>query len=359
MRIVSTLIIFAVAASGYCGSSRLNELRSRVGFARDVAKMTTDSRFVYLPGGLTRSGPDFPQLAIRANAYSHLGNLPRAVKKTSAVARFGEGEQFADILLPIKPGKSWEGSLGFEIHLSTVDKKAPEWPTVLYVYKLPPTTNIIYLPHNPIVAGYPGPVRGHHGIISRDMPIDTTVTLFYKTNSGSAIAGVDFNASQGSVTFAPGQQYQELETDVYILSPESTGKSFFIDFMASEPPVAFNVSSIMEVQITSGTPEISFGASCDSFLSPDSVLVGIQRTGPLDYESSVSYTTRDGTALAGVHYAAISGTATFPAGSADAATSALTIADGAEGLYMFVDLSSPVNGVLVQHATLKITFIAP
>lgn len=107
----------------------------------------------------------------------------------------------------------------------------------------------------------------------------------------------------------------------------------------------------------SAIPTIYFGASSDSFLSPDSVTIGIARTDPLGSISTVNYATRDGTAIAGVHYTAMSGTAAFPYDSKDASTAALTIAAGAAGLYMFIDLSEPTNGRLGQYSSMAITFI--
>jgi uncharacterized delta-60 repeat protein len=143
-----------------------------------------------------------------------------------------------------------------------------------------------------------------------------SVSAFYYTTANTAVPGLNYISVSNTVTFSDGQ----------------TNRTFtvpLIDNSLAQGILTFNVSLITnlnsgttlgfpsdaQVFITDNDSGFAFVNATNTLLeTAGQVSVGVLRIGPTNGAMSIDYATHDGTAVAGVNYAASGGTLTFTAG---------------------------------------------
>ncbi|NQW53970.1 MAG: cellulose binding domain-containing protein [Rhodospirillales bacterium] len=215
--------------------------------------------------------------------------------------------------------------------------------------------------------------------VTLDKASSVPVTVQYKTVDGSAAGGVDYTASTGTVTFAPGTTSQMIHVDIQGDSVAEADETFTVllsssvgatiadgsgtgtianDDVAAPVLPSLSVSDATRAEGNSGTAKLNFTVSLSK-----------AATGPV----TVQYGTANGTASAGSDYTAKSGTLTFAAGetskkvsvavSGDTAAEAnetltlnlsgasgATIADGSgTGTITNDDVAVPASGTAVGY----------
>ena len=186
--------------------------------------------------------------------------------------------------------------------------------------------------------------------VTLSAPSEQTVTVNYATASGSAIAGSDFTASSGVVTFAPGQTLQTISVPILGDGANENDETFTVvlgtpanasianntgtgTIVNDDPLPGVSIGSVSQAEGSSGTTNFTFAVT----LSAAS-----------DKTITVSYATSDGSAIAGTDYTATSGTLTFAPGvtsqTITVPVSGDTTSEPAETFN--VTLSSPVNATV-------------
>jgi hypothetical protein len=143
-----------------------------------------------------------------------------------------------------------------------------------------------------------------------------TVTVNYATSNGSALAGTDYVATSGVLTFAPGVTMQTFNLQVLDdnLAGESSPET--VNLTLSNPSNATlgtQYASVLDVNEDSdGTPTVQFqSSSFDASDGQGSVPIIVTLSAPSSQSVSVDYATSDGTAVAGTDHTATSGVLTF------------------------------------------------
>jgi len=179
-----------------------------------------------------------------------------------------------------------------------------------------------------------------------------TVTVDFATANGSATAGADYTAVSGTLTFPPNTPSQIVVVPVTGDLKDEPNETFSVNLSSpvnasisdgqavgtivdNDPPPAASVSDCATGEGTGGQAICTFTVSLSA---------------PSGFAVSVNYATSDGTATAGVDYAAAAGTLNFPAGTT---TQQLQIAIVADALdeqdeTYVVTLSAPVNATLAD-----------
>lgn len=150
--------------------------------------------------------------------------------------------------------------------------------------------------------------------VSLSAPTKKTVSVNYGTTNGSALAGSDYDATSGKVTFAPG------ETTKSILVPVRGDR-----LPESDESFAVNLQAAKNIKVTRGQatvtivddePRVSItGAGADEGDSgKTSFVFTVNLSRAYDQPVTVNFATQDDSAVAGVDYLAASGTLTFAAG---------------------------------------------
>ncbi len=144
----------------------------------------------------------------------------------------------------------------------------------------------------------------------------STVTIDYATADNSAVAGTDYTATSGTLTFAPG--VTSLTVSVPVTGETTTSAQKTLSLVISDATNALITSNSISgvILYASGTPALSVDSpSLTDGTSGTSTLTFTVSLSAVSTEPvTVNYATADGTALAGTDYTAASGTLTFAAG---------------------------------------------
>jgi hypothetical protein len=152
--------------------------------------------------------------------------------------------------------------------------------------------------------------------VSLTEPHGNNVTVDYRTVNGSAVAGSDFTAASGKLTFAKNEMTKSIvvpikgdrlvESDEYLSVQLSNAKGAkiadgtgFVSIADDEPRIY--VSDAWATEGNAGTTAMTFSVSL---------------SGEYDRPVTVNFTTADGTATGGGDYVALPGSVTFDPGQA-------------------------------------------
>lgn len=141
------------------------------------------------------------------------------------------------------------------------------------------------------------------------------VTVNYRTANGDAVAGTDYGAVSGTLTFAKRQTRQTIQVPVYGDRNGEPDEFFYIEI--SNPTRGITIASNTGVvTIRDDEPRVSisyvYDYEGDSGTRPFSFTVSLWPA--YDEEVTVNFDTQDYSAFAGTDYVGTSGTVTFAPG---------------------------------------------
>jgi urease beta subunit len=182
---------------------------------------------------------------------------------------------------------------------------------------------------------------------------DAPVTVHYNTSDGSAIAGSDYTAASGDVTFAAGQTMQTLTVAVLGDRVFEPTESFYVNLSAATNASigdSQGIGSILDdeprISINNVSQKEGNGNGTTSFVFTVTLLA------PYDQPVTVNYATVNGTATAGNDYVAKSGTITFAPGETSKTITIVVNRDKnlESNETFFVDLSGASNNALISKS---------
>lgn len=154
-------------------------------------------------------------------------------------------------------------------------------------------------------------------------PSDLVTTVSYYTTNGTAVAGTDYMAASGTLTFNKGESQKSISVQI-LRDPQVTGDLTFSVNLASSspgvqiaPPTTANVvindiDSGLSLYTTNSVPS----TNVDYWVMENgtNVVITVVRTNANTGPVRVTYATADGTAVAPIDYVAVSGTLAFTNG---------------------------------------------
>jgi hypothetical protein len=199
-------------------------------------------------------------------------------------------------------------------------------------------------------AGVAAPVSGTVTMnvpvaLSAASPFTTTAT--FATSNGTAVAGVDYTTTTGTVTVPAGITTASIP--VTVLAQATYGPTRTFTVTLSAPSNATLGTSSATGNVTNSNPMPSLSIAPASVNAPitgtSTVNVGVTLSAPSQFATTVNFATSDGTAVAGTDYTATAGTLTFPAGTTSKAVGVTILARPTSGptKTFTVTLSSPGN----------------
>ncbi len=179
------------------------------------------------------------------------------------------------------------------------------------------------------------------------------VTVAFQTVSGTAVAGSDFTASSGTVTFPAGTTARTVPVAVATDVIDEDDETFTL---ALSSPVNATLApggpATATIQDDDAPPTVSAMdcAGTEGTLAGGSCLLTATLSSTSGKQVRVSFATQDGTAMAPLDYAAASGTLTFPPGTQSLSHPVALAADAldeADETFVF-NLSSVQNATLAD-----------
>ena len=197
--------------------------------------------------------------------------------------------------------------------------------------------------------------------VTRTGNLGATVSVAYATGGGTAVAGVNYTATDGTLVFNPNQSVQTFRIRIDTHTPPSNDLT--VDLTLSGPTggaVLGTPSTAVLTIIDTRAIEVQFSASAyTADESSGSAILTVTRNSPAG-SSSVAYATGGGTAVPGVEYTATTGTVYFSPGQT-VATFAVPLAGSLNqsGEWTVgLALSDPTGGSLGPLATATLTLTA-
>jgi len=181
-----------------------------------------------------------------------------------------------------------------------------------------------------------------------------TLTVQYATANGTAVAGQDFTATSGTLTFVPGQTQQTVTVTILPDSSATTNEVFYLNLSSPANGTLANTQATCTIVEPSMPAPPTLSIANTSVTEPTSGNATATFTVTLSAASTkpvtVSYTTASGTATAGKDFTAVTGTLTFAPGTTTETIAVPILHDSvATGSESFqVVLSNPTNATLSQ-----------
>jgi hypothetical protein len=157
-------------------------------------------------------------------------------------------------------------------------------------------------------------IEGNDVTINVDLGYESAdpIKVDYVTIPGSAVAGVDYTATSGTLTFAAGETTKNIVVHLLDDGEVSANKSFNVTL--SNPvntTLGANTTCVIS-EIEADTLTFTIEASSTTVIESDTTItLTITKNGITDYEETVNIATADGTALQPGDYSQISETLTF------------------------------------------------
>ena len=189
-----------------------------------------------------------------------------------------------------------------------------------------------------------------------------TVTVDYQTVNGTAVAGADYVATSGSLTFAPLTTTMPVTVQVLGDTLAEVHEKFIV--RVSNPTnatIAANSDGVVTIT-DDDVPEISIAATAsitEGNTGVDNVAVVVTLSQSHEESVWVSYVTSPGTALAGSDYNHTTGTLQFLPGTTTKTIYVPVISDtvGEASEILYVDLNTPLNGTLTAASRATVTIV--
>ena len=130
-----------------------------------------------------------------------------------------------------------------------------------------------------------------------------TVTVNYATADGTAVAGVDYTATSGTLTFAPGQTSQTVTVALLQDSLDEADETFLLRLSGAVNALITDADGQATILDDDPEPGLTIGdASVAEGHSVRDLELTVALSAPSGREVSVRYATADGTAKAGTDY---------------------------------------------------------
>ena len=280
---------------------------------------------------------------------------PGEVSKTITVPIFNdnvfEGAEEFRILLTPAPG-AWESLLSTGVG-TIMDDGSGSVPAGVMPDNDTPVVSIIG-----VVVNEASPFAEFRVTLSN--PAKMPVTVNYGTADGTAQAGTDYIAVNGVITFAPGELEHVIRVPILNDDVYEGAESFSV--LLSEPVNALvSVPKTTATILDDGTGPVPSGIAPDDdrpHAAINDVVVNeaagtatftVTLAGTATTPITIDYATAEGTAKAGLDYAAVAGTLTFAPGETSKTISVPILNDNVyEGSEAFaVNLSNPSSNALI------------
>jgi hypothetical protein len=156
---------------------------------------------------------------------------------------------------------------------------------------------------------------------------ESDVTVDYGTAADTAVAGEDYTAAYGTLTFSSGELSQVVSITVHGDDVYEAGDTFYVDLSAASGAVVDDAQAVATITNDDSLPTLAIE---DVAVAEGGVAtLTVTMSNASDSAVTVDYATADGLAFAASDYTADSGTLTIPAGDL---TATLDVAVGADTL---------------------------
>ncbi|MEZ4731281.1 MAG: Calx-beta domain-containing protein [Caldilineaceae bacterium] len=188
-----------------------------------------------------------------------------------------------------------------------------------------------------------------------------SVTVKYASSNGTAIAGTDYTAATGTLTFAPGEVSKTFTVDITNDSLDEADEVINLQLSApSGATLGAPFNATVTVVDDDAAPTVQFStATVSADENDDTVEVVVTLSAPSGKLVTVDYASSNGTATEGEDYAAATGTLNFSAGETSKVIeiSLLDDEDAENDETVTLTLSNPNSATLGAQSSNTLTIV--
>ena len=175
------------------------------------------------------------------------------------------------------------------------------------------------------------------------------VTVNYATANGTAIAGSDYQATSGTLTFRKGETSKTILVPVIGDLDTEPAETFVVNLRGARHATIADARGVVTIQDDDTRLSIGDAAVTEGDDGTTVMTFTVALHPATDQIVTVDYATGDGTALAGEDYGPAAGTLSFAPGQTSQTVTVLVNGDPAAEFdeYFFVNLSNPTGGAAV------------
>ncbi len=177
------------------------------------------------------------------------------------------------------------------------------------------------------------------------------ISIAYATGNATAMAGTDYVAASGNVSFVSGETTKTIEVSVIGNEDVQPNRTLALTLSGASGATLKRAQAMGTIVDDDHARQINID-DATAYRADGHLTFKLTLDSASGRSISVHYATQDGTAKAGTDYVAASGTATFAAGSSEQMIVVNTVDNGSTAgtLSFKVLLSAPVNAVLATGA---------
>ncbi len=192
--------------------------------------------------------------------------------------------------------------------------------------------------------------------VTLSAPSARSITVDWSTANGTAVAGSDYTAASGTLTFAPGTTSQTLTVLVTGDALDEANETFTVNLANPTAATIADGAGLGTITDDDAPPAVSIADATvtEGNTGPVLATFAVTLSAPSGRTISVAYATANGTAVAPGDYAANSGTLTFTAGVTTQNVSVIVNGDTIDEANetFTVTLSAPVNVTIADGSGL-------
>ena len=181
-------------------------------------------------------------------------------------------------------------------------------------------------------------------------PSGQPVTVSWATANGTAIAGQDYVAASGTLTFAPGATIQPIDVTMLGDTIPEPPETFFVNLSGPVAATLGDAQGVATILDNDTTPSLSISDATivEGDGGTTQMVFTVTQSQPIAQTTGVSFFTEDDSATAPSDYTALSGTITFPGGSSSRTVSVVVNGDPVNELdeEFHIHLVSPIGATL-------------
>jgi uncharacterized repeat protein (TIGR03806 family) len=277
---------------------------------------------------------------------------------TRGTVTFAPGETAAAIRVPVTNDSVSEGDESFSVSLTTASNATLVATAATVTIAEDPVSGAITIADVDVSEGNVGS-KSVQVSVALSAAQNSPVTVDYQTIDATASAGDDYQARNGTVTFAPGETLASIAVPVLGDTDDEDDERFQLRL---SNPVGADLADSSAVVIIrdNDVPRLAPGGVAPSFAATNATVVEGDAPGSTKAKvvvmlssastdtKAVDYQTANGSAIAGPDYVVRTGTLTYPAGTTSASFTVPIVGDRTqEGTESFnVNLSNPVGATI-------------
>jgi len=184
-------------------------------------------------------------------------------------------------------------------------------------------------------------------LVTLSVPSERTITAVYGTANDSALAGSDYTASSGTLTFSPGQTVATITVPITNDALEEAAETFFARLTSSTYSILGDGEAVGMIRASDPPPSIAIDRKTASEAAGQMVFT-VSLSHASESTVTVSYTTVNSAAHFGSDFTAVAGSLAFAPGETSRTIAVPIINDLVEEVdeTFFVDLSAAANAVI-------------